>query len=382
MININNLSLPAGFGEQPLPQNQDILPSQGHQSFPQHQRQESVQNSGQFFIQNVPQFSTETDNQHQLQIPQGTHQFFLQTNPQYSNVINFQQRHQRQQFSDVTFNSFLAQFGQRPITNNLNQNLNIRDINQIDQRYHQNLMAPEILSLPQQQFQFSTSNSINSSNNLANETKNKSYEQKNNGLQKHIHQAPLKKLSTAQSRIEQRKKLKKQGPKRPSSAYFLYSMSIRKELLKEYPDAKVPELSKISSAKWKLLNEEQKQPFYNQFKKNWETYRIVRKEYELTLPPKRPSGPFIQFTSEIRPNLVKEFPEKTLIEITKLVGEKWRSLTLDEKRKYTDNYKKKLKEWEAYYPTEENDNVKSDTSLAKVEHWKASKNDDSTISHY
>ncbi|AGO13797.1 AaceriAGL073CAp [[Ashbya] aceris (nom. inval.)] len=167
--------------------------------------------------------------------------------------------------------------------------------------------------------------------------------------------AAPKKMSTTQSRIEKRKRLKKQGPKRPSSAYFLFSMSIREELLRQYPDAKVPELSKLSSARWKELSEDDKKPFYEQFKDNWEKYRVARKEYEATLPPKRPSGPFIQFTSEMRPKLLKDNPDKSLIEITKLVGEQWRSLPPEEKQKYTDAYKQKLKEWEEFYPDEDLD---------------------------
>lgn len=162
----------------------------------------------------------------------------------------------------------------------------------------------------------------------------------------------VKKLSTTQSRIEKRKQLKKQGPKRPSSAYFLFSMSIRNELLQQYPDAKVPELSKLASAKWKELTDDEKKPFYDEFRVNWEKYRVLRDEYEKTLPPKRPSGPFIQFTQEIRPLVVKENPDKNLIEITKLIGERWRNLNPVEKTKYTDAYKQKLKEWEKFYPTE------------------------------
>lgn len=130
-------------------------------------------------------------------------------------------------------------------------------------------------------------------------------------------------------------------------------MSIRDKLLQEFPDAKVPELSKLASAKWKHLSDEEKKPYYTEFKNNWGKYRILRDEYEKTLPPKRPSGPFIQFTQEIRPIVVEENPDKNLIEITKLIGERWRNLSPAEKTKYTESYKKKLKEWEKFYPSDE-----------------------------
>ncbi|SJM84409.1 related to Intrastrand cross-link recognition protein [Zygosaccharomyces bailii] len=165
-------------------------------------------------------------------------------------------------------------------------------------------------------------------------------------------QTIAKKLSSTQSRIEKRKQLKKQGPKRPSSAYFLFSMSIRNELLQQYPEAKVPELSKLASARWKELSDDQKKPFYEEFRTNWDKYRVERDEYEKTLPPKRPSGPFIQFTQEIRPIVVKENPDKNLIEITKIIGERWRNLDSEKKNAYTETYKKRLKEWESCYPEE------------------------------
>ena len=170
----------------------------------------------------------------------------------------------------------------------------------------------------------------------------------------HLQVSPpvVKKMSASQSRIEKRKLLKKQGPKRPSSAYFLFSMAVREELVRQYPDAKVPELSKLASAKWKEMTDEDKKPYHEKFKENWEKYRIARKEYESGLPPKRPSGPFIQFTQEVRPQIIRENPTKDLIEITKLIGEKWRSLSAVDKRSYTDTYKRKLKEWEEQYPEE------------------------------
>ena len=129
-------------------------------------------------------------------------------------------------------------------------------------------------------------------------------------------------------------------------------MSIRNELLQQFPEAKVPELSKLASARWKELTDDQKKPFYEEFRTNWEKYRVVRDEYEKTLPPKRPSGPFIQFTQEIRPTVVKENPDKGLIEITKIIGEKWRELDPAKKAEYTETYKKRLKEWESCYPDE------------------------------
>ncbi|SCU89473.1 LANO_0D05050g1_1 [Lachancea nothofagi CBS 11611] len=239
------------------------------------------------------------------------------------------------------FNSFLTQIGQRQMSNVLNtfnpaahgMGAAIGSaINQPAQRFfHAAMNTPSMLEMTHPTTMQATPQ-----------------------FQVQVPPPVVKKMSASQSRIEKRKLLKKQGPKRPSSAYFLFSMAAREDLVRQYPDAKVPELSKLASAKWKEMTDEDKKPFHEKFKVNWEKYRIARKEYESHLPPKRPSGPFIQFTQEVRPKIISENPEKDLIEITKLIGEKWRSLSQPDKQSYTDTYKRKLKEWEEQYPEETN----------------------------
>ncbi|SCU94874.1 LADA_0G11980g1_1 [Lachancea dasiensis] len=237
------------------------------------------------------------------------------------------------------FNSFLTQIGQRsmnsvmntfqPAAHGMTAALGTA-INQPAQRYfHAAMNTPSLMEMSHPSMMQSASQ-----------------------FQLQANPVVAKKMSASQSRIEKRKQLKKQGPKRPSSAYFLFSMAVREELVRQYPDAKVPELSKLASAKWKEMSEDDKKPFHEKFKVNWEKYRVARKEYEASLPPKRPSGPFIQFTQEVRPKIISENPDKDLIEITKLIGEKWRSLSQSDKQAYTDTYKRKLKEWEEHYPEE------------------------------
>ncbi|SCW04483.1 LAFE_0H14532g1_1 [Lachancea fermentati] len=250
------------------------------------------------------------------------------------------------------FNSFLAQFGQRQVANVINNafNASAQSVNAA--------MAAAMMNQPAQRFFHAAMNTPSMM-----EMTHPAMVQPTPQYQIQVTQPMAKKMSTTQSRIEKRKLLKKQGPKRPSSAYFLFSMDVREDLIRKYPDAKVPELSKLASAKWKEMSDEEKKPYHEKFKLNWEKYRIARKEYEATLPPKRPSGPFIQFTQDVRPQIVRENPDKDLIEITKLIGERWRSLSPEEKQEYTNTYKRKLREWEEQYPEEAaNDNERGSAS--------------------
>lgn len=147
---------------------------------------------------------------------------------------------------------------------------------------------------------------------------------------------------------KRRKKIKKKklGPKRPSSAYFLYFIAIRQELIEAHPVAKVPEVAKIASIKWKNMSEEERKPYNDQFKMHWDHYLAARDAYKKSLPPKRPSGPFIRFTQDMRPKLTAENPDKNLIEVTKVIGQKWKELTDEERSVYTTAYKRDLRIWE------------------------------------
>jgi HMG (high mobility group) box len=52
--------------------------------------------------------------------------------------------------------------------------------------------------------------------------------------------------------------------------------------------------------------------------------------------PKRASGAYVFFTNEMRPIVMKEFPGIKFVEMGRILGERWRSLSGDEKKRYED----------------------------------------------
>lgn len=75
-------------------------------------------------------------------------------------------------------------------------------------------------------------------------------------------------------------------------------------------------------------------------------FRIVKGKYLLPVPPKRLPSSFLLFSNEIRPTLLdaKEGAKNDITKISKIIGEKWNSLTPEEKAKYekrAEEYKKK-----------------------------------------
>jgi structure-specific recognition protein 1 len=50
--------------------------------------------------------------------------------------------------------------------------------------------------------------------------------------------------------------------------------------------------------------------------------------------PKRKPNAYMNFVKKMRPKVVKDFPDLTFTEIGSKLGEMWRALTDDEKKKY------------------------------------------------
>ncbi|KAI9481573.1 MAG: hypothetical protein EXX96DRAFT_567262 [Benjaminiella poitrasii] len=62
--------------------------------------------------------------------------------------------------------------------------------------------------------------------------------------------------------------------------------------------------------------------------------------------PKGPGNVFFLFCRMERDNIKDEVPNESLGEVTRLLGQKWKSLTKEEKQKYYDIYKKEQEEYE------------------------------------
>jgi hypothetical protein len=52
--------------------------------------------------------------------------------------------------------------------------------------------------------------------------------------------------------------------------------------------------------------------------------------------PKRASGAYVFFTNEMRPLILEEYPGIKFVELGKVLGERWRALTPEQKKKFED----------------------------------------------
>lgn len=140
------------------------------------------------------------------------------------------------------------------------------------------------------------------------------------------------------------------APKRPLSAYFLWSQENRPTFVSQNPGVKVTEIAKLMGAAWKGLSEQEKAPYQakaTQAKKQYgqkaeqfkSTQGSLKEVIEKPKVKKAPSG-FILWSKEERPKIKAANPTYTFGEIAKALGTRWKSLGEGEKAPWQDAAKK------------------------------------------
>lgn len=152
------------------------------------------------------------------------------------------------------------------------------------------------------------------------------------------------------------------APKRNVSAYLHYQNAMREQFKAENPGMTFGQLSKYTSHMYKNLTSEEKAqweayavhdkarydaematyvppPGYNASGTLIEEYRTIKNRKRAKkdpTAPKRARGSFVLFTLEHRPRVMAEFPHLKFVEMGNILGERWRSLSPEEKKRYED----------------------------------------------
>lgn len=150
------------------------------------------------------------------------------------------------------------------------------------------------------------------------------------------------------------------APKRNMSAYLLYQNAMRNQFKRENPGMTFGQLAKYTSHMYKNLTPEEKATWVTRAEQDKSRYDQEIAQYvpppghdargnliEDPRPrkrnkrapkdpdaPKRASGAYVFFTNEMRPVVMKQFPGIKFVEMGRILGERWRALTPDEKTRY------------------------------------------------
>lgn len=150
------------------------------------------------------------------------------------------------------------------------------------------------------------------------------------------------------------------APKRNLSAYLLYQNAMRDQFKRENPGMTFGQLAKYTSHMYKNLTPDEKASCDSRAAQD-----KIRFDAEMAVyvpppghdargilivdqapkkrskrgpkdpaAPKRASGAYVFFTNEMRPQVLKEYPGIRFVELGKVMGERWRALTPEQKKKF------------------------------------------------
>jgi hypothetical protein len=150
------------------------------------------------------------------------------------------------------------------------------------------------------------------------------------------------------------------APKRNMSAYLLYQNAMREQFKRENPGMTFGQLAKYTSHMYKNLTPEEKATWDARAAQDKSRYDAEIASYvpppghdargvmiedhrprkrnkrgpKDPAAPKRASGAYVFFTNEMRPQVMKEFPGIKFVEMGRILGERWRALTPEAKKRY------------------------------------------------
>ncbi|KAL0484175.1 high mobility group protein [Acrasis kona] len=109
--------------------------------------------------------------------------------------------------------------------------------------------------------------------------------------------------------------------KRPLNGYNIFCKTHFDQVKLENPTLSINELSKLMGERWKSMDTEQKQTYYDKVQVGQTRYKKPLNSYNL----------FCKMNFEA---LKKEFPQKSIHVLSKVIAERWKKLSNNEKKKY------------------------------------------------
>jgi HMG (high mobility group) box len=154
------------------------------------------------------------------------------------------------------------------------------------------------------------------------------------------------------------------APKRNMSAYLLYQNAMREQFKRENPGMTFGQLAKYTSLMYKNLTPEEKEAWDSRAQQDKTRYdaeisayvpppghdargvlyevqrrpkkRNKKRPKKDPSMPKRPAGAYVFFTNFMRPKVLAEFQGITFVDLGKVMGERWRALPPEEKKRFED----------------------------------------------
>merc|ERR1712203_1018077 len=130
------------------------------------------------------------------------------------------------------------------------------------------------------------------------------------------------------------------APKKPLSAYFLYSQEERLKVKAQFPDYSITEIAKELGRRWATINPAIKQSYEQRYQESRRQYEQALQAYKPQKKKKDPNAPkqplsaYFLFSQEERLKVKAEHPNYSICEIAKELGRRWADMNPEVKQHY------------------------------------------------
>lgn len=163
---------------------------------------------------------------------------------------------------------------------------------------------------------------------------------------------------------------KKKKPKRNRSAFILFSIDIRKKTQQENLDVLNPNDKFVKIAQlWKELSEEERKIYEERAKQEKERYASELSSFCKSFPTepiqrprnhiKKPCNAYGYYLKDVKEVIRKESPDLRMCEVLRIVGERWKKLSSEDRQKYEKKAEASRKKFKAEITKQNNASKKA-----------------------
>jgi len=159
------------------------------------------------------------------------------------------------------------------------------------------------------------------------------------GQVQQVAQIQQQKVVSASPKVNQKPAKDPNAPKKPLSAYFLFSQEERLKVKAENPDYSITEVAKELGKRWATLNPDIKNSYEQRYQ---DARRVYEQELNNYKPkkkkdpnaPKQPLSAYFIFSTEERLKVKESNPHYSICEVAKELGRRWAEMDPQVKQRY------------------------------------------------
>merc|ERR1712183_1004419 len=160
------------------------------------------------------------------------------------------------------------------------------------------------------------------------------------GQVQQVAQLQQPKVVSASPKVNQKPAKDPNAPKKPLSAYFLFSQEERLKVKAENPDYSITEVAKELGRRWATLNPALKNSYEQRYQDARKVYDQEMNHYKPQKKKKDPNAPkqplsaYFIFSTEERLKVKDENPNFSICEVAKELGRRWADMDPSVKQRY------------------------------------------------